>query len=267
MPVGRSFAIVATAAIEAGALIHNQLSRPDLNLGQEAIANSRSNVAANGGQISSGPRTGQVNSRRDQLVTARNNMSSVAYAPERMCIISVDRPEEIVEAQFNPEKLRENIGVDWARFNIPGLSYQPQQYTNTSNAQYRFELVFDAAGSSAVRDTSGSGAGRPPERSAKAALERNLKARNQLLAWAVLSNRDQLGGLGDTQRLLFVWPNFISLTCNLVSIENNYERFNIQGLPVYFKCEILLEEVRDVAIYAEDILAQGTMRSSSVPEG
>jgi hypothetical protein len=263
---GRSFAIGATGFLEGTGVLGNQLSRPDVSKGQQAVSDSQREVTSRGGQISSGPQRDQVNSRKEQIVQARNNLSSIVYAPERMCIISVDRPEEMVEAQFNPEKLRENIGVDWARFNIPGLSYQPQQYTNTNNVQYRFELVFNAAGGSAVRDTSGIGAGVPPTRSSKAVLERILQARKQLLAWAVLSNRDQLGGLGDTQRLLFIWPNFISLTCNLVSIEINYEQFNIEGLPVYFKCEILLEEVRDVTIYAEDILAKGTIRSGSVPE-
>jgi hypothetical protein len=266
MPVGRSFIIAATAGVEAAALLSNQRSGPDIYRGEREVSDSQGDVLARGGQIASGPQRPQTSSFGEQLVTARNNIASVAFATERMYIQSVDRPEEIVQAQFNPEKLKENIGIDWARFNIPGLSYQPQQYGNTNNVQYRFELVFNAAAGASVRDTSGSGAGRAPTSSATTLLEKILKARKQLLAWAVLSNRDQLGGLGDTQRLLFVWPNFISLTCNLVSVEFEYVQFNLEGPPVLFSCDVLLEEVRDVAIYAEDILAQGTMRSGRAPE-
>ena len=229
--------------------------------GDIAVTQSQQSVRARGGTINEGPRR-QVNaSKDDQLAVAQSNIVSAAVTPLRMYIQSVDRPDEVVEAQFNPEKLKETIGVDWQRFQIPGLTYQPQQYANTNNVQYRFDLFFTADVTVAVRDVSGSGSGTPPTNAASSVLARNLAARDQLHAWAVLRKNDLLGGIGDTQRLLFSWPNFISMTCNIISAEFEYEQFNVDGLPVSFKCSVLLEEVRDVAIYAEDILAQGTIRS------
>lgn len=234
---------------------------PTYNDGHMAVAQSQQEVRARGGEINYGPQR-QVNaSKDDQLALAQSNIVSATTTPQRMYIQSVDRLEEVVEAQFNPEKLKETIGVDWQRFLIPGLTYQPQQYANTNNIQYRFDLFFTAAATAAVRDVSGSGSGVAPTNAAASVLARNLAARDQLQAWSVLRKNDRLGGIGDTQRLLFVWPNFIAMTCNIVSAEFEYDQFNVEGLPVSFKVSILLEEVRDVAIYAEDVLAQGTIRS------
>jgi hypothetical protein len=230
--------------------------------GHDAVAQAHYDVAARGGEVRDPPQPKPGKSPEEQLSIANANVHSVATVPQRMYIQSVDRPDEIVEAQFNPEKLKETIGVDWQRFLIPGLTYQPQQYANTNNTQYRFELVFDASARNAVLDI---GDGRPAI-SYDATINRILNARKQLHAWAVLRRNNQLGGIGDTQRLLFVWPNFISLTCNIVSVEFNHEQFNVNGQPVYFRCAVLLEETRDVALYAEDVLAQGTQRSGRVGE-
>jgi len=264
MPVlGRAILGITDAALIGHAVGSSAINYQD---GDNAAVQSQQDARNRGGQINSGPGRDIKRSKADDLEMARSNVVSVATFPQRMSICSVDRPEEIVTAQFNPEKLKETIGVDWQRFAIPGLTYQPQQYANTNNVQYRFELFFTAAKGSVVRDISGSGAGTAPSYSASKVLDDILAARRQLHAWAVLRKNDQLGGIGDTQRLLFDWPNFISMTCNIVSAEFEYEQFNLNGQPIAFKCDVLLEEVRDVAIYAEDILAQGTIRSGRQAE-
>jgi hypothetical protein len=230
--------------------------------GHDGVAQAHQDVKAHGGEVRDPPQPKPGKSVEDQLAIANANIASVTSIPQRMYIQSVDRPDEVVLAQFNPEKLKETIGVDWQRFNIPGLTYQPQQYANTNNTQYRFKLVFSAAARRAVFDI---GDGKPAIPYDMTINQIEL-ARKRLLAWSVLRKDDRLGGIGDTQRLLFVWPNFISLTCNIVSVEFEYEQFNLEGRPVYFECDVLLEEVRDVALFAEDILAQGTLRSGEAAE-
>jgi hypothetical protein len=167
-----------------------------------------------------------------------------------MSIQSIDRPLDRVEAQFNPERLKETITANWNRFEIPGLSHEPMQYGFTANGRYEFELLFDAGkGAHPIK----------PE-----AVQRNLQARNLLASWKYLRKQDVLGNIGDTQRLLFIWPNFISLTC-VMSDDTvfEYEMFNSIGQPTSFRVQMKLEEIRDVILYAEDILSLGNQRSSS----
>jgi hypothetical protein len=178
-----------------------------------------------------------------------------------MYIQSVDHLAEKVIAQFNPEKLKETIGVDWQKFRIPGLSHQRLQYGSANNLEYRFELYFNAAGGTAMTDTAGATSDIAPSQ-----VTKNLAARDQLHAWTLRRRDESLGALGDTQRLLFVWPNFISLTCVLVSAEFEYTAFNRNGQPTCFRVEVLLEEIRDVMLYAEDVLDSGTQRGSKAPQ-
>ena len=40
-----------------------------------------------------------------------------------------------------------------------------------------------------------------------------------------------------------------------------YSRFNLDGTPVQFTAKLTLEEIRDVRLVSEDVLASGTQRS------
>ena len=232
-----------------------------LNAAQEEIENSQQAVRSRGGSVAGGLERASQESPTDLLAQAQANILAAAAIPERMYIQSVDRPEEKVEAQFNPEKLKETFGVDWQKFRIPGLSHQRLQYGSANNVEYRFELYFNAAAGWSMRDTGG-----VTSDIGASLVAKNLAARNQLSAWRLRRREEVLGAIGDTQRLLFVWPNFISLTCVLVSAEIEYTAFNLIGQPTCFRVEVLLEEIRDVMLYAEDVLASGTQRSGKAPE-
>jgi len=232
-----------------------------LDAAQEEIENSQQEVRSRGGEVAAGLQTDVRSSFSDQLAEVATNTYAAAASPERMYIQSVDHFEEKVEAQFNPEKLKETIGVDWQKFRIPGLSHQRLQYGSANNLEYRFELYFNAAAGTASNWT------KIPQMGVGAAqVAKNLAARNQLAAWMLRRKDETLGNIGDTGRLLFSWPNFISLTCVLVSVEFEYTAFNLLGQPTCFRVEVLLEEIRDVMLYAEDVLASGTQRSGKAPE-
>jgi hypothetical protein len=61
--------------------------------------------------------------------------------------------------------------------------------------------------------------------------------------------------------VLFIWPTFISLTCILRNLRFTYTQFNKNGSPIAWKAKITLEEIRDVFVSMEDILALGTLRA------
>jgi hypothetical protein len=170
-----------------------------------------------------------------------------ARKPARMSIANVATGES-VDAQFNPTDFEEALEVNWARQTVPGLSHQPLQFVNTGNAKFTMELNFE------VQDPTTD-------------LERIHLARRflQSLCYPRRGAEDVVGG--GPPRALFVWPGVISLTCVLTALSFKYGRFNLDGMPVQFTAKVTLEEIRDVRLLSEDVLADGTQRSGAAPGG
>lgn len=150
-----------------------------------------------------------------------------------------------LEAQFNPERFSEQLGAAYAKLTVPGLSHQVKQFINTEDVQIDFELFFHS-------NVSGNQV---------AQQRRIMEARTFLYAtvfpWS--SNTIKRGG---APRMLFVWPNFISLTCVVTKVKFDYLRFNVTGAPVVYRAAIAIEEIGDVHLTMNDILAHGTQRST-----
>ncbi len=161
--------------------------------------------------------------------------------PARMSIANVSSGDSI-EAQFNPTEFEEALEVNWARQTVPGLSHQPLQFVNTGNTKFTLELNFEA---------------QDPVTS----LDQIHLARRflQSLCYPRRGAEDVIGG--GPPRALFVWPNVVSLTCVVTSLSFKYGRFNLEGTPIQFAAKVTLEEVRDVRLLSEDVLADGTQRS------
>jgi hypothetical protein len=166
-----------------------------------------------------------------------------AQTPARMSIANVSSGESI-EAQFNPTELEEALEVNWARLTVPGLSHQPLQFVNTGNLKFTLELLFEAHNPATD-------------------VDRNLRARRflQSLCYPRRGAADVVGG--GPPRVLFVWPTFVSLTCVIASLSFKYSRFNLAGTPIHFTAKLALEEIRDVRLLSEDVLANGTQRSGA----
>ena len=47
----------------------------------------------------------------------------------------------------------------------------------------------------------------------------------------------------------------------ITSLTFKYSRFNLAGTPIQFTAKLGLEEIRDVRLLSEDVLANGTQRS------
>jgi hypothetical protein len=164
-----------------------------------------------------------------------------AQTPARMSIANVSSGESI-DAQFNPTELDEALEVNWARQTVPGLSHQPLQFVNTGNTRFTLDLQFEA------QDPTSD-------------VDQILRARQflQSLCYPRRGAADVIGG--GPPRALFVWPTFVSLTCVIASLSFKYSRFNLAGTPVQFTAKVALEEIRDVRLLSEDVLASGTQRS------
>jgi hypothetical protein len=242
MPVGRSFVQqVAGDGLVVGSFVQSLLPTEGvsgLEAADAAIIQSRMDALARGGSVSNGPSAGAANAFSSRLEEANYTLKAVATPPARMSIQSVDIPSEIVKAQFNPDQLRETIATHWNRFDIPGNSHQPLQYGYTGNDHIEFELLFDA--------------GKAPQPIKPVVVTNLLAIRRQLKSWHYLKRGDSLQGIGDTQRLLFSWPNFGAMTCVLVSSAYTYEAFNSIGQMTAFRVQVQLEEISDLMVFAED---------------
>ena len=165
----------------------------------------------------------------------------VSERPARMSIANVSSGES-VEAQFNPTEFEEALDVNWTRQTVPGLSHQPLQFVNTNNAKFTLELNFEV-----LDDTTD--------------IDQIHYSRRflQSLCYPQQGAEDIAGG--GPPRVLFVWPNVVSLTCVITSLSFKYGRFNVDGMPIQFTSKVALEEIRDVRLLSEDVLSNGTQRS------
>jgi hypothetical protein len=183
------------------------------------------------------------------------------YTPARMSIMNVNTAVSI-EAQFNPTELDEDLGVDWNRLAVLGLSHKPMQYLQTDNEKFSFELAF--RGSAKPSGNFPVAASGNPD---VAYARRFLKS----LCYSSRNSPATIVG-GAPPRVLFVWPSstvvgFISLTCVITHLHFHHTLFAKAGDPSHFGCKVDIEEIRDFRLYSEDVLSMGTARSGQSEPG
>jgi hypothetical protein len=145
-----------------------------------------------------------------------------------------------IEAQFNPNTLKETISAVWSDIVVPGLSHERRHYSHTKSVPFKFALQFDAL--AYMRN---------------AGTEYVERAMNFLrsLGYASINT-------GAPPRVLFFWPNFISLTATIEEISFDYTGWLPSGEAIRFSAEITLKEIRDAHMTRTDILVAGNQRSS-----
>ncbi len=170
--------------------------------------------------------------------------------PARMTLMNVSTGQTI-EAQFNPTELDEDLTVNWNKLAVLGLSHMPQQYQQTDNHGFSFELAFRAW------DDTG-----------KNRLDDIQLARRFLLSLCYSSRNSPATVVGGAPpRVLFIWPGLVSMTCVIKKLHGHHTLFNTNGDPVHYSVKVDLEEIRDFRLYSEDVLAMGTQRSGQVAPG
>ena len=171
-----------------------------------------------------------------------SNAGAVSQRPPKMYIRDLTTLEK-VEAQFNPTTLDETITVEWARLKSPGLSHEKLHYDHTTNHKVKFDLIFDSLEAGEVTSLD--------------------EARKFLLSVCYAAKGAQSVREGEAPRVLFFWPNFMSLTCVVSSLNFKHTRFNVIGQPTYTTISVMIEEIRDARLFSEDVRQNGTQRTST----
>lgn len=158
--------------------------------------------------------------------------------PVRLSITNLETGEPI-EAQFNPDELKEKIEATYNEPDVVGHSHQPMQFKSTKNFALSFALVLD--GLSVVDNEAGD------------ALE---EARNFMLSLCY----PMRNGSG-TPRVLIVWPRIYSLVCRCRSVEGTHKRMALDGRSTLYEMNTTWGEVLVRKLYSEDVRISGTIRS------
>jgi hypothetical protein len=161
------------------------------------------------------------------------------YSTSYISLTNLSTGEKLT-SQFLPETLDESLEVAYELANIPGFSHQPQQFKNTGNQKYEFDLYFR------IRE----------------ANDANWldQARKFLQSACYPREGADSVATGAPARLLFIWPNLITMTCILRAVAFKHSQFSPEGFSTAFTARLTLEEIRDVRLLAEDVLAFGTLR-------
>jgi len=155
--------------------------------------------------------------------------------PPRCTLVNLTSGEELV-CLANPTELTETIAVNWNRVAVPGLSHQVLQFGSTNNRQLTgVELYFDRfllAEEPQAPDL--------------------LTFRNFLLALTVPLAAAGGAPPAAPPRMLFVWPQLLTMECVVASVELRYQRFALDGSVLAYTAALELEEILDVRVTSED---------------
>lgn len=165
--------------------------------------------------------------------------------PPKMSLTNVVDPRDTIFPQFNPEQIRETLKSQWERITIPGLSHQRLNYISSDNHGFRFKLQYDGTGRD--EDT------RLLHEDHRRWIQAHFHPRG---------GADSILG-GSAPRLLFIWPNLISMTAIIDSADFTLKRFTSELKLIAWEVSLTLAEIRDVRLTFEEVRAQGTQRRGS----
>lgn len=171
---------------------------------------------------------------------------AILHTPSRVTLSNMST-NETIEVAHNPEALEEEIQVNWNRLTVPGLSHQVLQYGNTNNLSIPLELWWDGRRSLAFQ---------------------KLHADRVFLFSLCYPQQgdDPVAGNGPP-RVLFVWPNMITLTCVMAGVKFNHSKFNYQGQSYMATATVTLEEIRDFRLLSSEVRENTTGRFTTKPIG
>lgn len=142
---------------------------------------------------------------------------------------------------FFPTTLTEQIVVSYSRLKIIGMSHTQLQYSNTEN--YKLPgLDFFLRGTTQE--------------------EVNAIGEVRLFLMSLAYTREGARAVrdGGPPRILFIWPQLISLTCKITNLRFQHSKFNRLGFPTVFSAKFDLEEIRNARLTSEAVRTFGTIR-------
>ncbi|MCG8670588.1 MAG: hypothetical protein MI867_14315, partial [Pseudomonadales bacterium] len=170
-----------------------------------------------------------------------SHQGSLEARPPRITFASL-RTGESVEMPFTPEQFQEDITVEYVRQNVLGLSHQPLQYRGTSNHVIPdLEFFFRAT--------------------SREEIERIHNGRRFLLSLCYPPDNANTIRRGGPTRVLFVWPQVVTMTFVITRLSITHEKFNQEGRTTVFRAKLTIEEIRDARLTADEVRERGTIRA------
>jgi hypothetical protein len=159
----------------------------------------------------------------------------VARSRPPRCVLVNTTTGESMDCLFNPTQLSEKVGVNYTRQVVPGLSHQPLQYQSTGNWQVPgVEFYLDAYASAALPNDPGIAHFR--------AFLRSLTVPPAGTEGVVATA---------PPRVLFVWPNVLTVETVLTEVEFQYRQFGSDGAALVYTATCTFEQILDVRVTSE----------------
>jgi len=166
--------------------------------------------------------------------------------PSRVTLTNLNT-NETMRAQFNPERLEEDIAATWNKLVVPGYSHQPLQFIHTGNESFDVELFWRGTSSDE--------------------LEKMRQDRRFLKSLEFPRGRAETVAGGAAPRVLFVWPRMLSIVCVVRRVRFVHEEFNRYGQARVSRATVQLEEIRDTRLTSREVRRDTGLRYGHVPGG
>ncbi len=161
--------------------------------------------------------------------------AALARAPR--CVLVNVASGEARECLFNPTELSEKLQVNWNRLAVPGLSHQVLQFQGTANRQLSgLEFYLD-------RFFAAEQPGDP----------NILEFRAFLRALTVPREGTETVAATAPPRVLFIWPNVVTVECVVASVEFQYKQLAVDGAVLVYTASVTLEEILDTRVTSEEL--------------
>lgn len=156
--------------------------------------------------------------------------------PPRCILVNVTTGESM-ECLFNPTQLSEKLQVNWNRLAVPGLSHQVLQFQSTANRQLSgVEFYLDAFFA----------AEQPGDVNI-------LEFRAFLRALTVPPEGTEDVASTAPPRVLFIWPEVITVECVVASVEFTYKQLAVDGAVLVYAASVTFEEILDARVTSEEL--------------
>jgi hypothetical protein len=169
------------------------------------------------------------------------SLDAVTTTPPRVSIANVSTGESITVPR-NPQEFAAEVRAEYGQFAIQGAGYRPLQFAGTANPT--FPMVFQYI----VSDR----------------REAEMLVEHKRFFMSLEYPRRGAGSVlhQAPPRALVIWAGVVALECVVKVVAMKDTRFNSAGQSVEATITVNFEEVRDGAIFSEDVAAQGLLRAS-----
>lgn len=172
----------------------------------------------------------------------------VAGFPARGILVDLNSGAD-VDFPMNPTKLEEVIQVNWQEQRVVGMSHPVLQFVGTG--AHTFPSVEFLADKYAMSR----------ERNKNITEVEFLFFKRFLQSLTVPPRSAKNVAGGSPPRVLFIWPEVVSMVVVVRSVSIRHERFDIQGRSIRYIAQVTFSEVRDVRMTSEQLFNQGSIRA------